>query len=111
MRDDSIENLNATEPCVPWDVDYVTGAQGSVDSIVADCAVRNEGNNCAIRACIIEGWFVMNIFQEFFTGPPLDTTLSHDEGGFIPREQCTMQNHAGIPSEKSCCGTYPFRHP
>lgn len=101
------EEENANETCIPWEVDYATGAQGSLDAIVSDCALRNAGDNCAIRTCIVEGWFVNNIFQAFFGGFAIDTTLQHTNG-FEPKTQCPTSN--GMKSEKSCCGIYPYRH-
>ena len=45
---------NGEGECIPWEVDYTTGAKGDVDGIVADCAARNMGNNCATRSCMLE---------------------------------------------------------
>merc|ERR1712226_550417 len=101
------EEENADEPCIPWEVDYATGAQGNLDAIVSDCALRNVDDNCAIRACIVEGWFVNNIFQAFFGGFAIDTSLQHDNG-FSVKDQCPTNQ--GMKSEKSCCGVYPYRH-
>lgn len=95
------------EECLGWEVDYATGAQGSIDTIIADCNIRNTGNNCAIRACIVEGFFVNNIFQAFFGGSGIDASLQH-VNGFQVDDQCPTQQ--GQKSEKECCGIYPYRH-
>lgn len=102
------EEENGVGDCIPWEVDYTTGAKGDVDGIVADCAARNPGQNCATRSCIVEGWFVTNIFQKFFGGYVLDETKNH-QNGFNPKDDCPVNK--GKKSEKSCCGLYPFRHP
>jgi len=100
---------NGEGECIPWEVDYTTGAKGDVDGIVADCAARNMGNNCATRSCIVEGMFVTNVFQKFFGGLTLDHTKNHDHPDFDPKANCPTNK--GKPSPKSCCGLYPFRHP
>ena len=66
---------------------YAIGAQGGVDGIVADCALRNEGNTCAIRACIVEGFFIQNIFQAFFGGLSVDMSKLHGNG-FEVADEC-----------------------
>ena len=94
--------------CVPWEIDYATGLQGDTDAIVADCNARNAGDNCAVRACILEGWFINNIFLAFFGANQLDLSKQHDNG-FEVDEQCPIIS--GTRSEHSCCGMYPFRRP
>lgn len=95
------------DECNAHEVDYASGAQGSIDTIIADCQLRNSGDNCAVRACIVEGFFVNNIFQAFFGGNGIDDQLKHSNG-FSVDDQCPTQ--IGQKSEKACCGVYPYRH-
>ena len=81
---------NSNETCVPWEVDYSIGHQGGIEGTIADCTSKNLGNTCAIRACIIEGWFIQNIFQAFFGGSALDTSLKHTNG-FVPNSTLSVK--------------------
>lgn len=101
-------SVTSSEPCIPWEVDYASGNKGQIDSIVADCAFRNPDSNCAMRSCIVESYFVTNVFQLFFGSNPFDDTLQHSKG-FNPRQDCPVNK--GEYSPRSCCGLYPFRHP
>merc|ERR1712178_100436 len=107
MRDAEVESQR-NETCRPWEVDYASGLRGDTDAIVADCNIRNIGNNCAVRACILEGWFITNIFTSIFGATQFDVTKKHSDPDFNEEEQCVTT--PSTPSEHSCCGMYPFRH-
>lgn len=67
--------------CLPWEVDYNAGINlGSfyMDAdpaalLVESCESKNPDSKCQQRACIVEGFLVLNIVDAFFTGErPLD---------------------------------------
>jgi hypothetical protein len=101
------DNEGDLEACIPWEVFYVPGAIGETDQIVSDCESRND-NNCATRACIIETQFVTSMFRFTISGGSMDDSAKH-ENGFDVEENCPTT--PGSPSEKDCCGHYPYRHP
>merc|ERR1712226_1630911 len=56
--------LEGDDECIPWEVDYNSAPQ-SFDDLTPECERRNEGmpgGNCAVRACIVEGFFVASVF-------------------------------------------------
>merc|ERR1712226_1725663 len=63
MRDAEDEGTT----CVPWEVEYVSAIGGSGVGIGQECAAANEGNNCAARACAIEGSFIANLLDVFMS--------------------------------------------
>jgi hypothetical protein len=103
-----IDAEEAGTTCVPWEVTYLAANQGNVDVLVNLCNLQNT-DDCAIRACIIEGKFVADIFQAFFGGLQLDMSAKHTNG-FEVDTQCPTKSGSGF-SEKSCCGLYPYRSP
>merc|ERR1711881_529856 len=84
-----LDGIEEGSSCEPWNSAYTTGAKGDIDGIIADCGDRNVGDNCAIRSCIVEGWFVTNIFQAFFGGHNLDQSIRH-QNGFDVAGVCTV---------------------
>merc|ERR1712048_1127229 len=54
MRDAEDEGTT----CVPWEVSYFSAVGGTGLTIPEECIAANPGNNCATRACMIEGTFV-----------------------------------------------------
>jgi hypothetical protein len=58
------------EPCEPWTQDYQSAnSLGRFDnSLQVACEAQNAGNNCAIRACVIEGNFILQVFATFLSG-------------------------------------------
>lgn len=44
--------------CIPWAVDYESGYTDGVLALNEECRVRNQGNECAILACTVEGNFI-----------------------------------------------------
>jgi len=108
------------ETCVPWDVEYQagTGLGVQVDNdndsleyaVRASCEAANANDNCATRACIVESYFVMNLFKIFLGGVNFDPNLKHELGSFDRVQDCPM-NGVGVEAEKECCGVYPIRYP
>lgn len=95
------------EACIPWEVSYVPAGVGETEDIIDQCADRND-NNCARRACMVETQFVTSMFRFTISGGAMDDSSRHDNG-FDVEENCPTTQ--GVPSEKDCCGHYPYRHP
>lgn len=59
------------DSCVPWEVDYNTGT-ANLDNLVETCTVKNQNTgdqtDCATNSCIVEGYFITNVFQLFISG-------------------------------------------
>jgi hypothetical protein len=94
--------------CDPFTNDYNTiqVLGNSADQLEVDCEAKNPGNNCAIRACAVESFFVLNIFAEFFGSNVFDPSLKHDLGIFDP-STCRGNGGTGGPgSPWACCGSY-----
>lgn len=107
MRDAEEEGTT----CIPWEVEYDAGVGGSNTLLMNEqCAGANPGNNCAIRACIIEGSFVANVLEIFVSGGTINPNNRHS-GGFDPSTECIVKKNGGGPSIKQCCGQYPERFP
>merc|ERR1711981_97257 len=102
----------AGETCIPWEVDYNTGTS-NLDTLVETCTEKNLGQAeeaCATRACIVEQYFITNIFQLFLSGGGQHSPdFLHANGLFDVAVECPTKS--GEVSEHSCCGPYPFRHP
>lgn len=101
------DNEGAEDACVPWEVSYVAAAIGETEDIVDQCNERNE-DNCARRACMVETQFVTAIFRMSIAGGKMNEEQNH-ANGFDVEENCPTT--PGSPSEKDCCGQYPYRHP
>jgi len=106
--------------CTPWDVDYQSASGLGLNAADADnaeveaalrksCQRANRANNCAARACMVENYFVMKIFQHFLSGVTFDASLKHDLGLWHGKDDCPIKS--GTKSDKECCGTYPLRFP
>jgi len=106
MRDAEDEGTT----CVPWEVDYVSGVGGNGASLAEECAASNAGNNCAIRACTVEGTFVANLLDAMFSGAQIDNAKRHSNG-FDQATTCATKKNGGGPANKACCGNYPDRFP
>lgn len=98
--------------CEPFVEDYNTiQVLGNNEfALEADCEAKNAGNNCAIRSCAVESFFVLNIFNDFFSGKLFDPSLKHDLGQFDPFDVCP-RNAPKDNSPWECCGDYPKRFP
>lgn len=97
--------------CVPYEVTYVPGTSRGLSQLNSKCQERNSEDKCAERACIIEGYFVLNVFQAFF-----DPSQNHNlhflhSNGFDREEECMNQKVQGERRDPFCCGSYPIRRP
>lgn len=99
MRDAEDEGAS----CTPWEVTYNSAVGGITTSLTDGCTAANNGNNCAIRACILEGTFVEGLLDFFVLQ---NGSISVFQAPF----NCPV-NNVGGPSPKQCCGTYPDRFP
>jgi hypothetical protein len=107
MRDAEDEGTT----CVPWEVVYTSALGGSGLSVAEECAQVNSGNNCAIRACTVEGSFVGNLLDAFIGGGATINNDNRHSNGFDVSTGCTVKKNGGGPSNKACCGNYPDRFP
>jgi len=80
------------------------------------CRDFNNGNsdalgNCESRACAVEGYFLLNVFDLFLSGLVLDPSLKHDLGNF-DTSTCKKFNPVtkGQFQDFICCGQYPKRY-
>lgn len=96
------------DSCVPWEVPYISGTGGGESSLVNTCEVVNS-DDCAKHACMVEGFFVIQIFNLFVSGESVDDSYKHSNG-FDDRGGCPTLPGYG-ESEKACCGEYPDRFP
>ena len=95
----------------PWEADYrpVDRLDSNVD-ITKECQKLNKKrDSCSIKACIIEGNFIMNLLKFFFEGGSIDKSMKHSKG-FDPSNSCPINLVNGSP-EVECCGEYPSRFP
>jgi len=107
MRDAEDEGTT----CIPWEVQYDAALGGNdEDDMFVQCTAANSGNNCAIRACTIEGTFVANLLDVFVSGGQINPANQH-ENGFDPAVECITKKNGGGPTNKECCGQYPSRFP
>ena len=65
---------------------------------------------CANAACKIEGKFVLEMFNMFVTGTPIDHSVHH-AANFDYDNTCVNSGKGQGPSEKQCCGDFPVRRP
>merc|ERR1712010_286699 len=66
--------------CIPWEEEYESGISIGASNVEIECASKNVGNDCAIRACVIEGNFVLSIFAAFFNQVDFNPALKHENG-------------------------------
>lgn len=99
--------------CEPWNVDYISAGMASFNSLIKTCEYNNEGNMCAVRACIVEGWFANAILDVL-----MGKNYKHDAGllhgnGFEKEEYCQgVQPRLLDPESRvQCCGEFPHRYP
>lgn len=99
MRDAEDEGSS----CTPWEVVYTSAVGGINVTLREACDAANNGNNCAIRACVLEGTFVEGLLDFFILQ---QGSISVFQAPF----DCPV-NNVGGPSPKACCGEYPDRFP
>jgi len=109
-----IDGESEGNSCVPWEVNYSPGAGQGPDRF-ASCQTNNPADNCAARACSVEGIFVDNLFAFLISGTPIAyDTYGHNDSDFDPATDagCPVKTGIkGVSGEKSCCGGYPNRFP
>lgn len=89
---------------------YAAGDTSKEQAIWDACQKLNGGgSNCESRACAVEGYFLLNIFDLFLSGDSLDPMMKHSMGFFDPDVSCTISSFPGTCSNKECCGEYPLR--
>jgi hypothetical protein len=126
-----LDGEDESQSCTPWEVSYQSGITVGGNSVEIECAIKNPNNNCAQRACVIEGNFVLTIFASFFSNIVFDPSLKHDKGTFNPATECSIapanpiggndpadpnppvNGPPGTPTipGRECCGDYPVRAP
>lgn len=108
----------------PWMMDYneptglgwwsKTGDDaGMKDALRKECNKRNKKGRhakCMQRACVVEGYFAINLFGLMTNGVKYDKNLLHSRGKFDPKVECPVKTQQG-PLDKECCGDYPVRFP
>lgn len=106
--------------CVPWNEPYQSGSglglvaddpdnNNNANALRKSCARANRFNDCARRTCIVENFFIMQMFKTFLSGVEFDPSLKHSLGNWHRIDDCPTKT--GIDAEKECCGTYPHRFP
>jgi hypothetical protein len=106
--------------CVPWNEPYQSGSglglvatdpenNNNANALRKSCARANRFNDCARRTCIVENFFIMQMFKTFLSSVTFDPSLKHSLGNWDRIDDCPTK--AGIDAEKECCGTYPHRFP
>lgn len=98
--------------CEPWAVVYASSALSSFNGLIDACTNNNPGNLCAIRACIVEGWFA-NAMLDIFSSNSYDhDPLLLHANGFDPDENCFGSLPPAVEdSALQCCGDFPHRYP
>jgi hypothetical protein len=107
----ALDPANNLQPCVPWEVFYISGIGNGRDLLNQICDLVNTGLNseCARAACKIEGLFVLDLFTIVGLDDGIDPQY-HADNGFVLEDNCpTIQG--GGPATRMCCGAYPFRKP
>merc|ERR1712018_839418 len=94
----------AGDTCVPYEVDYNPGTATGGNTLFESCQALNGGDNCASRACAVEGAFVENLFAFLIGGGSIPDSSRHSNGFDVVANCPTNPGPAG---EKSCCGIYP----
>merc|ERR1712004_483812 len=80
----TMDGVEENEPCTAFEVEYASGITIGSDDVTIECQEKNQGNNCATRACIIEGNFVLSVFAAFFSNVEFDPDQKHiEEGGLF----------------------------
>merc|ERR1712066_159752 len=99
--------------CVPWDVTYNASSGFGERSMHRECNRWND-NGCAYRSCMIEGHFIVSLFELLGHGARVVAEYNH-ANGFDREQNCLVirsrQGGAASPGEPDCCGEYPIVFP
>jgi hypothetical protein len=99
--------------CIPWEVAYSSGTGAGVN-LAAACNTNNPDDNCAARACAVEGQFVDSLFAFLLSGSQINyNDFGHNNGFDAATDAgCPVKKGTpGVSGEKLCCGAYPTRFP
>lgn len=109
IRDGLLDN-DSGDACIPWDVSYSSSMFLGMDieEVQTDCEDKNPTGSCNEAVCKFEGWFIAQYLRKVLNGAQQNPMNQHSEG-FVVREECPT--HAGMASEKQCCGSFPVRFP
>jgi hypothetical protein len=94
------------EECTPWEAQYLSASQYGESQLITKCDELNPDSMCGNRACKIEGYFVIAMFQAFFDPESNHSPALLHSNGFDTKAMCPTK--AGERSEYKCCGTYPY---
>jgi len=112
IMDGQLENYE----CEPWTVSYASATglgfgHKEMSHIQDECIGNNPGDDkCAQRACMVEGWFVVEMLSLFVGGESVDESMRH-ANGFDRIDDCPINSDPTLKSDKACCGIYPIRYP
>ena len=95
MIDSSNDEDEAT--CIPWEVNYKFAS--TRNDLTEECTLRNEGDQCAVNACIIELTFVTNIMMKYKMKEMPNAMFKHRNGLFDASMACHSSNHGMEASE------------
>merc|ERR1711937_52793 len=76
--------MDSAENCLPYETTYTgpVAISSLFTSLVEDCVALNPNNDCATRACMVEGHFIVSIFNLFMSGQPNYNAAHQHKSGF-----------------------------
>jgi len=80
---DGVESGEEADVCEPHSVFYYSSIRSILlgkEDLHESCNTRNSNDECAQRACTVEGQFVLNIGKAYLSGDVFDTVPSHAAG-------------------------------
>lgn len=123
------------QDCIPWEVSYNSATDLGGRSLVEAC-LDNNRKLCPQRACMIEGHFILSIYDLMVQFKSIDKSFLHSNGfnpttgclpipptdggggggsGTIPIGNKPPGSGGGSPKPttplRKCCGEYPVRFP
>jgi len=100
--------LDVGASCIPWEINYNSGQSGGLDNLPTTCAANNPGDDCKINSCIVEGRFVLSLFQQIVMNQAqLDQGLKTNSG--FNQDQVCNFGSGNVEGPVTCCGAYPER--